>query len=258
MQELEQQAVLESDKSTDLQKQIAEERLKILGLLKGQAEAEAAAEYASPGERYLEELNREAANINDRMEDLAVEKMKEFADYAGDATAEVLGLDGALGDLVSSIIKMGIEMALLRPLAQALWGGGGIGAGGGGGLGGFLGTLGSIIGIGGGGGTQGFIGPPMAGGGAVKAGVTYPVGEEGAELFKPDTSGTIIPNHIARGMSGQGPARVTLLIGEGEMFSARVASISGEVAVETVKQSTPAITEMAAARTVSQMGRRRM
>lgn len=38
------------------------------------------------------------------------------------------------------------------------------------------------------------LGNPRAAGGPVSAGVVYPVGEQGPELFAPDSNGTIIPN----------------------------------------------------------------
>lgn len=38
----------------------------------------------------------------------------------------------------------------------------------------------------------------------MQRGVVYPVGEEGPELFKPDSSGTIIPNNALRESSDGG------------------------------------------------------
>jgi hypothetical protein len=48
-------------------------------------------------------------------------------------------------------------------------------------------------------GTLGAIATPRAGGGSVSAGSPYVVGEVGAELFVPHTSGTIIPNNKLSG-----------------------------------------------------------
>ncbi len=56
------------------------------------------------------------------------------------------------------------------------------------------GFLGSIIG--------GLFGGGKANGGAVEAGKIYKVGERGEELFRPSTSGTIIPNSRASGGGG--------------------------------------------------------
>lgn len=41
---------------------------------------------------------------------------------------------------------------------------------------------------------QSWFGGGMAGGGDVRAGITYLIGERGPELFRPKTSGTIVPN----------------------------------------------------------------
>lgn len=43
------------------------------------------------------------------------------------------------------------------------------------------------------------VAPARAAGGPVQAGKTYMVGEKGVELFKPNASGTIIPNHAMGG-----------------------------------------------------------
>ena len=45
--------------------------------------------------------------------------------------------------------------------------------------------------------------PARARGGDVEAGRPYQVGEQGAELFVPKTSGTIVPNHALRGGGGR-------------------------------------------------------
>lgn len=45
------------------------------------------------------------------------------------------------------------------------------------------------------------LGPPRAFGGPVMAGVPYPVGERGPEVFVPNSSGTIIPNHQLGGQT---------------------------------------------------------
>ena len=46
--------------------------------------------------------------------------------------------------------------------------------------------------------------PHRAAGGAVSAGSPYMVGEQGWELFVPDTSGNIVPNNVARNLTGGG------------------------------------------------------
>lgn len=46
--------------------------------------------------------------------------------------------------------------------------------------------------------------PHRAAGGAVSAGKPYMIGEQGWELFVPDTSGNIVPNNVARNLAGGG------------------------------------------------------
>lgn len=66
--------------------------------------------------------------------------------------------------------------------------------------GGFLGALGSFFGA--------LFGSGHAGGGPVSAGMAYPVGEKGPELFVPGTAGNIIPNST---LSSTSSAGVTLV-----------------------------------------------
>lgn len=77
------------------------------------------------------------------------------------------------------------------------------------------------------------FGGNRATGGNVRAGMSYNVGERGTEKFVPATNGYIIPNMknatAKAGMSGT----VRIMIGEGEMFSARVTEIAGPLSVQT-------------------------
>ena len=77
------------------------------------------------------------------------------------------------------------------------------------------------------------FGGNRASGGQVRAGMSYNVGERGTEKFVPTTNGYIIPNMknatAKAGMSGT----VRIMIGEGEMFSARVTEIAGPLSVQT-------------------------
>lgn len=77
------------------------------------------------------------------------------------------------------------------------------------------------------------FGGGRAGGGSVRAGFSYDVGENGREKFVAPSNGYIIPNmknaNASPGMSGV----VRIQIGEGEMFSARVTEIAGPLSVQT-------------------------
>ena len=66
--------------------------------------------------------------------------------------------------------------------------------------GGLFGWLGSLFGGGAATGAPMLLSGALAGGGSAMAGGTYLVGERGPELFRPDQSGTVIPNHALGAM----------------------------------------------------------
>lgn len=74
-------------------------------------------------------------------------------------------------------------------------------------------------------------------GGPVRAGMSYNVGERGTEKFVPSQNGYIIPNMknatAKAGMSGM----VKIVVGEGEMFTARVTEIAGPLSIQTAATS---------------------
>lgn len=76
-----------------------------------------------------------------------------------------------------------------------------------------------------------------AAGGNVRAGMSYNVGERGTEKFVPSQNGYIIPNmknaNASPGMSGL----VKIVVGEGEMFTARVTEIAGPLSIQTAATS---------------------
>lgn len=81
------------------------------------------------------------------------------------------------------------------------------------------------------------FGGNRATGGPVRAGMSYNVGERGTEKFVPSQNGYIIPNmknaSAAPGMSGM----VKIVVGEGEMFTARVTEIAGPLSIQTAATS---------------------
>lgn len=109
------------------------------------------------------------------------------------------GLSGLLSGFIDILRRM-VAQAAAAKLMQALFGGsqdagsgffGAILRGIFGGLAG--GTAGAAGGAGAGGGYATY-GGPQAGGGSVKGGMAYLVGEQGPELFLPGRSGSIVPN----------------------------------------------------------------
>lgn len=82
------------------------------------------------------------------------------------------------------------------------------------------------------------FGGNRAGGGPVKAGSAYTVGESGRETFVPSQNGYIIPNMQNVRANAGAPSMVKLIVDEGSMFQARVEQISGPIAVQAAVTST--------------------
>lgn len=91
-----------------------------------------------------------------------------------------------------------------------------------------------------------------ADGGPVSAGKTYMVGERGPELFKPSTSGSIIPNHalgsVPQPAGATASGTVRIVIEEATGFAARVRTEAQGVALEVVNQTAPQVAQMGAQR----------
>jgi hypothetical protein len=211
--------VTHSATATDAQKAIAEARLRILDKLEAAGKGSVDKANRSPGEVYRDELAAQTANINDEIEQLAVDKFKELGEAMGAAVPKALGLKGAIGDLVAKLAEMAIQQAILLPLMQMLFPGAG-GAGGKPGAGNAFGWLTSLF---------------RAGGGPVTGGKGYIVGEKGPEWFQPAQSGHIVPNHQLGGGSGRSVVEVKVF--GGEYFDARVHKVTGPVIAKVGMQA---------------------
>ncbi|MBP8311056.1 MAG: hypothetical protein KAY46_27515, partial [Burkholderiaceae bacterium] len=101
-----------------------------------------------------------------------------------------LGLHGILGDIVGDFIEIALRQAILRPLAESLFGGGGGGGfGGGGGIFSTMGAASSLLGI------PGFA----TGTNNAPRGLAV-VGERGPELVRFNGGEQVIPNHAIGNM----------------------------------------------------------
>ena len=124
---------------------------------------------------------------------------------------------GAIGS-VANMFKdwLGGMASAVSSLARWIWSslskvfssygvsaGGGVG-GGGSNYGAYASAAVGIIG--------GLFGGAYAGGGRPQVGRMNLVGERGPELFVPDTSGTIVPNHALAGMGGGGSGSPTIVV----------------------------------------------
>jgi lambda family phage tail tape measure protein len=243
MERLELEAVLASERSTDAQKKIAEERLRILGTLQAYDAKAIERDHMSPGRKALHDLETQAMNVNDELESLAVDKVHDLQRAFGDAAAAGLGLKGTIGEIVSELIQMAFRSAILIPLMRALFGGG---AGGGvipGGLSDgsnflygdpFGSAKGNIFSAG--------APVPFASGGIVNSPTIFPMsngaglmGEAGPEAIMPlgrDSQGRLgvrIANDRAASPWGGGQAMVIVGVQANDYFEGKILQVTGPV-----------------------------
>ncbi|MDQ0035933.1 lambda family phage tail tape measure protein [Variovorax boronicumulans] len=108
-------------------------------------------------------------------------------------------VDSIIGDIARIVIKQQITGPLAGLLSQALGGGGGYSATDQAGLDGLF---------------AGLLSGTRAAGGPVGGGQTYLVGERGPELFTPNTTGKIIPNHELASGAGGGTTNNYFTVGD--------------------------------------------
>jgi hypothetical protein len=137
------------------------------------------------------------------MTDALNQMWNNVSDRAGQAFADmVLTGKSSFADLAGIISRTMIEivarMAIINPLMNALFGGfGGFGI-----LPAFFGSGAKLAGA-------------AADGGPVRGGSSYLVGEEGPEIFTPNSTGAIIPNGAAVALGGGGSPTFIYNIGSG-------------------------------------------
>ena len=188
------------------------------GLAKGQQ---------GPGAAYLDSLRMDAAELNAAYEDVAASGLRSL----NDGLTEAIMGSRSLGDvfknvanqIIADLIRIAVQQAIIKPLAESLFGGGG-GGGGGFSLGSAISTISGVPSGGGGligslfrsillpgGGIGGGL-PGRAGGGYVQGGQMYRVNEAASagrvEAFVPQGSGTIIPLGQMNGAVGGGGGSV--------------------------------------------------
>lgn len=123
-EEAELQAVLASQTATDAQKQIAEQRLKVLGQLKANESAGAKREGASPLEAYVQQGRDDLSNMGDQIEAVQVRALDRLTDGIADAATEYVKLGGIAGDVINGIISDLVRLAAKQAII-GLFGGGG-------------------------------------------------------------------------------------------------------------------------------------
>jgi tape measure domain-containing protein len=268
------EAVVNNLRINAADREIARQRLAMLGRLEAADRAQVERQNEGPAARYMRELN--ARDINEQLDEVRVAGLQRLEDQIVSTTSKIFKLGGAFGEvanqIIADLIRIAVQRAIIEPLANMMFGAPNS-ATTGSGSGGWLSSLinvgmafagssgggsGSVFGMNPSGGAIG-----MASGGHVNAGTIYRVNETGIEGFQPGGSGKIIPlgqmNKATYGApTGGPPALVRLIVAPNQYFDLRVQSISGNVAVETVNAAAPALTEMAVSETFRVAGRPEM
>lgn len=213
----------------------------------------------------LDELRKSAGELNDDLERVAVDGLESLNDGLVDAivNGESLGkmFNRIADQIIADLLRIAIQQAIIRPIAENLFGGGG---------GGSLGTAG-LMGIGGiygnpnaGGGSGGIFGSifgaigslfkgKRAMGGPVSAGKAYLVGERRPELFVPNVDGVIEPSVNGRRGGGSASPAVNLTINAPGATAETVAMIRRELL-----NAAPQIAAAAKSATLRDLGRPRL
>lgn len=149
-----------------------------------------------PADSYMRSLNVSASAIKEQVQDIGVSALKDLNAGLSDAIVGTKSLASAFAEMgkriIASLLDIAIQQAVIKPLANSLFGAADSSGTRSGGL---VGSLGSLI-------ASTFRGG-KAKGGAVDPSSWYVVGEKGPEIFAPGTSGTVIPNS-GRGSSTRG------------------------------------------------------
>lgn len=183
-------------KATKAEREAAEARLRALPGLQTLAEAGAKDQTQSPLEAYLKAIPDTAAGINEQLEQVQVEGLKNLEDGLMSVIDGTKSVGEAFGDMAKGIIrdliKIGIQQAIVKPLGNMLFGGGS-----GGGLGGLLGGL---------------IKGARANGGATAPG-NYLVGERGPEVVRIGANANVMTNRELRGAANDNRGGVNITFG---------------------------------------------
>jgi tape measure domain-containing protein len=177
------EAIEASTQSTDAEKEIARRRLALLPQLEASDRAGVERDNEGSYARYRRQLPDTIDEVNDRLDDVKVDTMRALEDEIVNTTKSALGLQGALGDVVGELVRIGVQRKLMGPAADFLFGkadgstSGSIGS-----------LLGSVFG--------------RASGGYVAPGQVVRVNEQGGrqrEFFQAGTAGA---NVISAGSAG--------------------------------------------------------
>lgn len=251
---------------TNLEKQQQAELLKLEGQLRKDIAA-----YPEDASKFQDQFQRNTALVKSGLADTyaaqrtweagVAESLTRYQEDAGNAAAAAsqlwtTGMKGAedalvsltttgkfdVSSLVTTMIQEFMRLKVIKPLLADVFGSSSSGAG-------LLSGLGAMFG--GGGGSAAAAGTTVgvdtvaldgmaADGGQIAAGQTFLVGERGAELFRPNTAGSIIPNSaLANGGGGNVTVHLNLTQQVGEFvtpsMAARLAEQTRQAAIAGVR-----------------------
>ena len=202
-------------------------------------------------EQYGEGLRQLKMTLLESTEEgkIAIEGLERVQDLLFDNLADALlgaedgwknfrdGLKSIVRDIISDLLKLQAQQAMTRMM------GGGSG-GGGGGLSTLLSVGASLFGGGGSGGgsfagpsSMGSVGYGRANGGTVTANQPYMVGEQGPEMFVPNTSGGVFTNRSLKNSGGGGATvnqTINIETGVAQTVRAELQSLMPQIKMETV------------------------
>lgn len=117
------EAVTNSATASAAQKEIAEQRLRILDQLKGYRADSIGRQYESPLEQRRRQVRETAANMGDAIENIEIDAVDQLADGLADATQEYIKLGGVAGDVINSIISDLIRLQIKQAIFGSSGGG---------------------------------------------------------------------------------------------------------------------------------------
>nr|WP_292685670.1 phage tail tape measure C-terminal domain-containing protein [Novosphingobium sp.] len=150
----------------------------------------------SPGQVYADDLKESADNINEAIESIEVRGLNALNDGITEAIMGTKSLGdvfkGVANQIIADLIRIAVQQAIVRPIAEALFGGGSSKSSGGGilGLNNIIKTIAAIPGF-------------ATGTNNAPRGLAV-VGERGPELVRFNGGEQVIPNHAIGNMGVAG------------------------------------------------------
>jgi hypothetical protein len=186
-------------KATKAEREAAEARLKALPALKALADEGSRRQNQSPLEAYLDAIPKTKGEINDALEEVQVDGLKNLQDGLMGVIDGTKSVGDAFSDMTKTIlnglIKIGLQQAIIKPLGNLLFGGGDSGGGG---------FLGSLFG--------GLIKGARANGGLTSPG-SYLVGERGPEVVRIGANANVMTNNAMRSAANDNNGGVHVTFG---------------------------------------------